>query len=294
VNDPAPLERDRDLARLLDDTVALYRRYLAAALALAAAVVIPVEIAVSGIGLGELTSSYDDKPSSEALGFASLVSVLITTPLVTGMLVRLVLADEREPGEQRSVARAAAEGLESFGPLVGAVLLATLGVLLGFVALVVPGVILAVRWVVVAPAVVVEGRRGTAALRRSWELVTGHSWWTFGVMIVTGLIVGVLGIVLSIPFDALAKSADSQALTLIGTIVSQIVGLPFSAFATALLYFTLKARHEGTAGGVPAARGAAPYPPPPEAPEAPFPPAGAGAAEPPPAPGDWEPPVPPR
>jgi len=84
-------------------------------------------------------------------------------------------------------------------------------VALGLIALIVPGIIFAVRWVVVAPVVVVEGHQGTGALRRSWELVKGHGWWVLGVMLVQGLIVGILGAIVAVPADALARSADSEA-----------------------------------------------------------------------------------
>jgi hypothetical protein len=243
----APLQRDRDLGRLLDDTVALFRRHAGVALLLAAAVVLPVELLISGVGLGQLTSGYSSKVTTGELVFGSLVPLLITTPLVTGMLVRVVL--DHAAGERTPAARAAEAGLAVFGPLLGAVLLATAGIMLGFLALVIPGIFLAVRWVVVAPGVVVEGVRGVGALRRSSALVAGSGWWVLGVMIVLAILTGIAGAVITLPADALGRSADSQAVVLIGGIVAQILTLPFTAFATTLLFFTLRARREGAQAG---------------------------------------------
>ena len=42
----------------------------------------------------------------------------------------------------------------------------------------------------VVPVLIVENRRGSEAMSRSWNLVKGHFWHAFGVIIVAGLIVG--------------------------------------------------------------------------------------------------------
>ncbi|MBI5106072.1 MAG: glycerophosphoryl diester phosphodiesterase membrane domain-containing protein [Solirubrobacterales bacterium] len=269
-----PLLADRDLSALLDDTFGLYRRHLGVVLLLAACVVIPVELLVSGIGLGQLTGSYDTSPSTGETLFGSGVTSLVTTPLVTGMLVKVLLDDAA--GRPVSAGAAGRTGLDAFAPLLGTVVLAGIGIVLGLAAFVVPGIFLAVRWFVAAPAVVVEGRAPTDALRRSWDLVTGHGWWVLGVVIVVTLLAGVLSLLVSLPFGAAADAADSQAVALVGTTLAEVVALPFTAIATTLAYFTLRARHGERAGE--GEGGAPPV-------EEPPPPAG---------PGGWEPPVPPR
>jgi hypothetical protein len=170
-----------------------------------------------------------------------------------------------------SASRSVRTGLDAFAPTLLAVLLAAAGVALGLLAFVIPGVFLFVRWYVVAPTVVIEGRRGGEALRRSSELVAGRGWWMLGVIIVVGLITGIAGTVVSLPADVLARSADAEGIALAGTMVGQILTLPFSALATLLLFFTLRARR-GERDTRP--RDVPPPPPPP--------------------PGGWEPPVPPR
>jgi hypothetical protein len=260
-----PLQRERDLGRLLDDTFGIYRRHLGVVLLLAAGVVLPVELLISGVGLGQLTGGYRSSVGNGEVIFDGLVPALLTTPLVTGMLARVVLDDAA--GEAVSVRRSVRTGLDAFAPMLVAVLLAAAGIALGLLAFVIPGVFLFVRWYVVAPAVVIEGRRGGQALRRSSELAAGRGWWVLGVVIVVGLITGIAGTVVSLPADVLARSADAEGIALAGTIAGQILTLPFSALATLLLFFTLRARR-GEAGAPPSA--------------------------PPPPPGGWEPPVPPR
>ncbi len=137
-----------------------------------------------------------------------------------------------------------------------------------------PGIILAVHWYVVAQAVVVDGKRGTEALARSWQLVRGRALFTFGVLVITNLLGAVAAGVVSIPGDIAADAADAQALALAGSIVAEILTLPFLAVTGTLLYFTLRVR-AGETG----------LPPDPEPAE----PAQGEA----PGFGGWEPPVPP-
>jgi hypothetical protein len=58
-----------------------------------------------------------------------------------------------------------------------------------------------IRWSLVGPVMIVEGRFGLSALRRSRDLVEGVWWRTFGIFIVAGLIsqvpVGALGLIWS-------------------------------------------------------------------------------------------------
>ena len=51
----------------------------------------------------------------------------------------------------------------------------------------------------------IDGERGTGALRRSWELVQGFWWRTFGLVVVVNLVVAtLLALVISAPFTAIA------------------------------------------------------------------------------------------
>jgi hypothetical protein len=259
---PPDLARDRDLGRLLDDAFTLYRRHLGTLLLVAAAVVVPVELAISGFGLGQLTSGYDATPPIEGIIVQTGVALLVVTPLLTAMVVHVVVAAAK--GETPTAASAISAGVDVFTPVLGAIVLATLGIFLGFLALIVPGIILAVHWYVVAQAVVVDGRRGTEALARSWQLVRGRALFVFGVMVVTNLMAALAGALVSIPGEAAAEAADAQAVALGASIVAEILTLPFLAVAGTLLFFTLKVR----AGEVQATSA--------------------------PSLGGWEPPVPPR
>lgn len=237
---PPELHLDRDLGRLLNDSFAVYRRHFWTLLMVAAVVIVPVELAVSGFGLGQLTSGYDETTSVDVAIVQTGVAMLVITPLLTAMVVNVVLAAAK--GGAATAGQAISGGLDQFAPLLAAILLATAGIFLGALALIVPGIFLAVRWYVVAQAVVVDGRRGTEALARSWELVRGHSWFTFGVLVVTNLLGALAAGLISIPGQVAAEAADAQALALAGSIIAEILTLPFLAVTGTLLYFTLKVR----------------------------------------------------
>ncbi len=89
--EPHDLHRDRDLGRLLDDSFKLYRRHFGTLLLVAAAVIVPVELAISGFGLGQLASGYDSTPDINVAIVQAGVALLVVTPLLSAMVVNLVL-----------------------------------------------------------------------------------------------------------------------------------------------------------------------------------------------------------
>ncbi len=239
------LIRDRTLGQLLDAAFALYRSHLKLFLLLAAGVVVPVDLIVSGIGLGQLTAGYDATPTLAEALVPAAVSALVTVPLITAMQVRAILAIEQ--GNKPTARQAVREGLDVFAPVLAVVVMVGLAVFAGFVALIVPGIILLAHLSVSAQAVVVEGHRGTDALRRSWTLVRGNAWWVLGVIVVVNLLAGVLGGLVTLPAASLAESADSAFILLLASMIVEPFTLSFQALATTILFFTLIAR----AGGAP-------------------------------------------
>src|SRR5262249_47729501 len=73
------------------------------------------------------------------------------------------------------------------GTLIGAGLLAGLGIAVGFVLLIVPGLILLTWWCLIAPVIVLEGKHVGESFGRSRELVRGHAWTVFGIIIIVVL-----------------------------------------------------------------------------------------------------------
>ena len=289
---PLDLNRPRDLGALLSTTFNLYGRYFAVFAAIAFAVVVPVDLIFYGVMLGWL-GSYDPTPPVGTELIATYASQLIAQPLITAMHVAAVMAigEGRRPTLKESFVR----GGDVFVPVLGALLLTWFFTLLGFVALIIPGIYVMVRLWVVAPAVVVENRRGMGAVRRSWELVKDNWWRILGITIVVGIIGGVAGAILSVPGTLIADETGSGPIALIGQIFGSAITYSFQALTATLIFFDLRARKEGPAAGY---YGPGPQPqwgpPPPPGQYPPPPPPQGQYPPPPPPPGEYPQPPPPR
>ena len=234
------LARPRELGELLGDAIAVYGRNFATVFAISAAIVVPVQLIVSGIGLEGLTASYQEDGNTAEMLIPTVVSFLVVAPLIAAATIHLLraLAD----GERPHAGRALQAGLDVFAFVFVAVLLAGLGIALGLAMLVLPGLFVAVRWLFVPQAVVVDGARGAGALRASWELTRGFWWRTFGVVLLANAIAFLLGLLIAVPLEVLAESADRQAISLAGTILVETLSAPFVALVSTLLFFDLRAR----------------------------------------------------
>ncbi len=139
--------------------------------------------------------------------------------------------------------------LQRLGSLVWLSILMGIGLTLGFALCIVPGVWLAVAWSLAFVALVAEDLNGSSALRRSYELVRGRWWATFGVLIIAFIINTVVDQIVAIPF-AIGSffSADSVVgftLSAVANIISDVITTPFVAAVFVLVYFDLRVRKEG-------------------------------------------------
>ena len=129
-------------------------------------------------------------------------------------------------------------GLARLGSILLIGLLVGLSVGVGLIFLVIPGLFLAVKFAVSIPTLVVENKRGTKAMSRSWELTGGHFWHVVGTFLVAFIIAGIVSAVLTAPFSG------GWFLRAIGSSIAQIVTAPFTAIVTILIYLDLRARKE--------------------------------------------------
>lgn len=236
------LSRRRDVTTLFRDALVTYWSHLWTFLAVAAVIVIPVELVVQGVGMEQLTSGYDAKLTVSETVIGALVTFLVITPLITAICIH-VLRHVAEGGKP-AAREAFVAGFEAFTPLFFAVAIAAAGIALGLVALVVPGIYLFVRWFFVPQAVVLEGARGPDALARSSAATQGFWWRTFGLVVLAQLATLIPTFILGAPFTSFADSTDRAVWELVGTIVTEIVTAPFVAIFATLLWFDLGARAE--------------------------------------------------
>ena len=234
----------------------------------------------AGHALGQFFSSYVP-PALLALGLLFVFQTVLTGVL-TGALGRGLLGDKMTIGEAWSLARLGpvlgVSGLV-FGTLIAlwipvaliivvmlaahVLALAVLAVLGGIGTFIVT-LWIAIRLSLAVPVVVLENAGPTAAMKRSWELVQGSWWRIFGITALAGLVVGVIGFVLQIPFlvvevivggggslmlgTTTAAAAPSLLAVFIGatgSIIAATCTRPISAGVTVLLYTDMRIRKEG-------------------------------------------------
>jgi hypothetical protein len=233
------LAHPRDLSELFRDSLAVYWRHFGSFVAIGAAVVVPVQLVVGGLGQEQLTAAYDPSPTLQDTLIPTLVSFLVVAPLISAICIYGLL-NVAEGGQLKTRAALIA-GFEMFTPLFVAVALATAGTAVGLL-LVVPGIYLFVRWYFVPQAVVLEDHRSVAALRRSNQVTVGFWWRTFGLVLAANLAVLVLSLVVTTPFAAIAESSDRAVWSLAGAALTESVTAPFVAIFSTLLFFDLRAR----------------------------------------------------
>ncbi|HSN07013.1 MAG TPA: hypothetical protein VLV82_06655 [Candidatus Angelobacter sp.] len=113
-----------------------------------------------------------------------------------------------------------------------------------------------IRLLLAPVALMLESAGVTTSMRRSWALVRGAWWRTFGIYLLSGLLAAIVSSVLVIPFAVLGGVAtlgatDTSSLPLgtslatsLGTLLSSTVVLPFTSGVVSLLYIDRRIRRE--------------------------------------------------
>lgn len=197
----------------------------------------PDKVRVTNIG-GEVVFDYAGRGLGVALlagAIGALIAVLISAVLQAAILRAAAQATIGDPVDVEASYR---YGLKRLWSVILVSILVGLVVAVGFILLVIPGIIFLVFLSVSIPVLIVEGRRGTEAMGRSWNLVKGNFWHAFGVIVVAALIVGIISGIIG------AIGGHNWAVRWIFTSIAQILTVPFASLVSVLLYLDLRARSE--------------------------------------------------
>jgi hypothetical protein len=236
----------RGIGELLRAAFQLYRRYWRTLMAIAALVVVPLTLVQYGIGHWvrshgqQLHDQVVVSTSFWAVASASLLAALVGLLLyqvLTGAITRTIATEVA--GQDLGLEQSYRFGFARLGPILVVSILVGLAILLGLIVFIIPGIYIGVRLAVSIQALVIEGKRGTEAMRRSWDLVGGHWWHAAFTLLFAGLITGVVNAVITAPF-----SAGAWFIQAIAAAVATTVTLPFGALVGVLLYVDLRARKE--------------------------------------------------
>jgi hypothetical protein len=210
-----------DTARVFERVFAIYR--LQAGVLLPAAVILYVVPAALGLANG-LTG--------QALALAASVIAAVGYQGLVVQAVRDIQDGVRDlslGGLFRSISKV-------LGPLLWTALLVGIGVFVGFLLFIIPGLVLLTQWAVAAPVVVCEVRTPPQAVGRSRELVRGHGWQVFSVLVVTFLLVLIADVLLANVANAVS---DSDIAFAVAQLIAGTITAPVFALASAVLYLEL-------------------------------------------------------
>lgn len=254
--------RPLGVGEILDVAFKIYKRHAGSLFRLVAVVVVPLQLlgaiiflatvddpdAVTGIGefdTGSDTELAGAIVGNVVVGLLGGLAVLLVTAACTKAVADAYLQTEPDWRESLRAAR------RRFGSILWLTILYMLLLIPAFLALIIPGVWLAVAWSVAFPAVMLEAVRGRKALGRSFRLVRGRWWPTFGLVFIAYLIAGmvqffvgaIMGVILLVAVeDSLLGTVLVNA---VGNSLAGVITTPFQAAAIAILYFDLRVRKEG-------------------------------------------------
>jgi hypothetical protein len=242
----------RGLGDILSTAFEVYRTNAAKLIVIVAIVVIPLALLTSLFA----NVVFEVETRTVEIGGQTVTTVADTRGVFTSLIaaaIGAVIAFVMGFVLQAAVTRAAAQavigdpvdaeasyryGFKRLGSVILVSILVGLILLGGFILLIIPGIIFAVFLAVTIPALVVENKRGTDALGRSWNLVKGAFWHVLGTIVVAGIIAGLVSGIIS------AIGGDNFLVSWIFTSIGQIITVPFSALVSVVLYLDLRARQE--------------------------------------------------
>jgi len=235
----------RRIGEILSTAFQLYRRHWRRLLAIAAVVVVPLTVLQYVLGhwvrtQGEVTRDQVASTSFWAGATASLLAALVGLlpyQVLTGAITRAIAAEVA--GEDSDVEQSYRFGFVRLWSILLVSVLVGLATVAGLIVFIIPGIYIGVRLAVSIQALVVEGKRGTEAMGRSWALVGGHWWHAFATLLVAALLTGLVNAVITAPFSATAWFVQGVAAA-----VATVVTLPYGALVGVLLYLDLRARKE--------------------------------------------------
>jgi hypothetical protein len=243
---PPPPLRARSVGEILEAAFGLYAKHWQSLIRIVAVVVVPITIVQYAIGdavsrsvttspNGNVTVNPGGGGTIAGSGLVGLIAFVMWQILI-GAVAWAVASTL--VGREPDVGEAYRFGYRRFWSVLLVGILVGLAVFAGLILLVVPGIIIAVRLSVSIPALVVERRRGTDALGRSWNLVKGYSWPVFGAFIVVAVLNAIVNGALT------AIGGNGWFLRSIFAAIGACITTPFFGLVLGLIYFDLRVRKE--------------------------------------------------
>lgn len=243
------LLRPRGVGEILSHAFKLYRLHWQNLIAIVAIVVVPLsilQVLITDLVIGETFTETGIRDGVEVVDVSvgaflltglvvGLISVL-TWAVLTGAVTRAAAGTFL--GRDLQIDESYRYGVARLGSIILVGVLEGLAVLGGFLLLVIPGIFVLTRLWCSIPALVIEDKRGREALRRSWNLVKGYGWPVFGTILVAGILTGLVGNLLTLPFG------ENTLGRIVGQSIASVITTPYSVLVGILIYLNLRVRKE--------------------------------------------------
>jgi len=243
---------------LLDVAFRGYRHFFPVCLGAYLLFCLPYVLAQAALGLF-FRFAPDISATIQALTMLITILLAILAALLTGLTEALCASAVLAGGRGEPVTfRTALAGIRGrWGRLVGLIFLKGLLIGLGSLLCLVPGIIMSINYAVAVPVAVAEERYGSAALRRSKELVEefkGKTFgllfllWLFGMVFTLAISAAVYGAVAAMAGGMLAVLLSASAGAGWGNVIVEAgtrLLLPLFGLLWGYYYLDLRARREG-------------------------------------------------
>jgi hypothetical protein len=181
------------------------------------------------------SAAGDSSWASVLWGGVSALVGIVGFFLVQGGLVQRA-CDLHEGRVERGVADTYRAVWPRLPGLVAAGVVAAIAVVIGLILLIVPGLILLTIWSMIGAVIVLEGVPASRSFDRSRELVRGHGWTVFGLIVITFVLFVIAEAVIRLLFAPLTGFLEGY----LGALVAHSLTVPFAAAVLTTAYFKLR------------------------------------------------------
>jgi hypothetical protein len=240
------------VGEILSAAFDLYRRQATALWTIVAVVVIPAQaliviverLILSGGRSAAISGTIYTTDSTGLLAIVVIVVTFLSVIVTIGALSKCLL--DAYTGHRSGWRHSLQFAADKVGPLAWLSIISGVLLAIGYVLLIIPGIFLTVSWIAAVPVLMFEGASPFASLRRSYDLVQGRWWATFGALVL--VLIALIGITFVLGALLGGVSTDHISLILviggISRIIAALVTYPIVAAVSAVIYIDLRVRKE--------------------------------------------------
>ncbi len=273
------LYKRRDFSQKISITIDYIRENFAGLIKAMLIIIIPFGLLYALVmssffgAFGEMVQNPNQNPVMSTGAFAGIgmsylvmiISMLVAYALIIASIYTYI--KEKDQGNVYQPVELIKRSAGKVPGIIGLLILTGLVSLIGMLLFILPGIYLAVALSIAIPVYVFEGVSVGAAFTKSFKLINGKWWSTFGLLFITGLIAGVISYIFAIPMyilmfgemfanqEALVSNPESvyeiftswysslsMALVMVGSFCTYMIPM----IALSFQYFNLSERKEGT------------------------------------------------